>query len=180
MKTLLQAYRYCPFCRARLASANRIGERPSGLRCVACGGEIYANPLPTAAAVIVRRGKVLLGKRAVEPFAGAYSLPGGFVEEGESAEQALARELAEETGMDVVSAELLGLYLDLYPYQGIDRWCLCAAYAVEAHGEPVAASDVAALSWWSVETLPDALPFPSNRTAIAEAMSRRRPRSHRR
>lgn len=179
MKTLLQAYRYCPFCRARLASANRIGERPSGVRCVVCGGEIYANPLPTAAAVIVRRGKLLLGRRAVEPFAGMYSLPGGFVEEGESAEEALARELTEETSLEVVSADLLGLYVDHYPYQGIDRWCLCATYAVEARGEPIAASDVAALSWWSVEKLPAAIPFPSNRKAIAEALSRHRPRVQR-
>lgn len=180
MTTLLQAYRFCPYCGARLASANQIGARPVGVRCVVCGGEIYANPLPTAAAVILRRGALLLGQRAVEPFAGAYSLPGGFVEEGESTEEALARELREETGLEVVSADLLGLYVDRYPYQGVDRWCLCAAYAVEARGEPIAASDVASLRWWRVDTLPDAIPFDSNRRAIADALARQHTRKTRR
>jgi ADP-ribose pyrophosphatase YjhB (NUDIX family) len=180
MTTLLQAYRYCPYCGARLASANAIGDRPAGVRCVVCGGEVYANPLPTAAAVIVRRGKLLLGRRAVEPYAGAYSLPGGFIEEGESAEEALEREVREETSLHVTSADLLGLYLDRYPYQGVERWCICAAYAVEARGEPVAASDVADLLWCNVDALPEAMPFDSNRMAIADALARRRPKQQRR
>jgi ADP-ribose pyrophosphatase YjhB (NUDIX family) len=169
---LLEAYRYCPYCGATLVSAIRIGAPPVGLRCVTCGGELYANPLPTAAAVIVRHGKALLGKRAVEPFAGTYSLPGGFMEEGETAEAALTRELLEETGLTLVWADLLGLYVDLYPYRGVDRWCLCAAYLVEAKGEPLAASDVAELTWWPLTALPDAIPFAGNRNALAEARQR--------
>lgn len=86
--------------------------------CPHCGGELttYANPTPTADVVIlVPDGApggdgVVLIKRANPPH--GWALPGGFVDEGETCEQAAVREMKEETGLDVVLTGLLGVYSD--------------------------------------------------------------------
>jgi 8-oxo-dGTP diphosphatase len=56
------------------------------------------------------RGRVVLIERASDPFRGQWALPGGFVEVGETVEEAAAREAAEETGMAVEVARLVGVY----------------------------------------------------------------------
>jgi len=68
--------------------------------------EHYANPVAAVGAVCLRADTVLLIRRAKPPLAGAWSLPGGRIEPGERAVEAVHRELAEETG---VSADLIGL-----------------------------------------------------------------------
>lgn len=86
--------------------------------CPHCGGEIisYANPKPTVDVVIfVPDGTpegdgVVLIERRNPPY--GWALPGGFVDEGETCEQAAVREMKEETGLDVVLTGLLGVYSD--------------------------------------------------------------------
>jgi 8-oxo-dGTP diphosphatase len=70
----------------------------------------YANPALTVDAVAIRGGRVLLVRRARPPFAGMWALPGGFVEQRETVEQALVRELEEETGLVARRIRLLGVY----------------------------------------------------------------------
>lgn len=68
-------------------------------------------PRLTVDALVVDLEKgVLLVQRKHEPFAGFWALPGGFVEEGESCEQAVVREVAEETGLAVSVVSLFGVY----------------------------------------------------------------------
>ncbi len=84
---------YCSFCGARF---------PEGAgwprTCPSCGSTTYRNPLPVAVAVVPVAGGGLLAVRRAIPPAG-LALPGGFVELGESWQEAAARELAEETGV---------------------------------------------------------------------------------
>ena len=79
--------------------------------CPHCGQAVerFCNPAPTVDAVIYEpdRGVVLI-RRGAEPF--GYALPGGFVEYGESAEQAATREALEETGLRIRLTGLLGVY----------------------------------------------------------------------
>ena len=74
----------------------------------------YRRPLITPAlatdAVILRRGSVLLVERGHPPFQGAWALPGGFVERGESVPEAIVREVAEETGLCFRPRMLIGVY----------------------------------------------------------------------
>lgn len=64
-------------------------------------------PLVGVGAVIISEGKILLERRGNEPGRGEWSIPGGLVEVGESLEQTIVREVREETGLEVESAELI-------------------------------------------------------------------------
>lgn len=66
----------------------------------------------TVDAIIPYKGKIVLIKRANEPFKGYYALPGGIVEYGESVEDAVLREVEEETGLKVKIHSLVGVYSD--------------------------------------------------------------------
>ena len=82
--------------------------------------------------------QVLLIERGVQPFKGQWALPGGHIEWGESAEEAVARELREETGLKAVYIELIGVYSrpERDPNQNISM-----AYLVNAGGDLKAGDD---------------------------------------
>src|SRR5262245_32978855 len=103
----LHGWRFCPRCRAELD----LGELPARVTCPACGRVVYANPSPSASALVVdARGRLLLGRRAHDPAAGLWDAIGGFVEEGEDPLDALRRETLEETGLEVEAGDLLGVW----------------------------------------------------------------------
>lgn len=72
----------------------------------------YKCPKPTVDAVILNEGRIVLVRRANPPYKGMWALPGGFVECGETVEEATVREAKEETGLDVRIVRLLGVYSD--------------------------------------------------------------------
>lgn len=115
----------------------------------------WQNPVPAVGAVILRDTagvpEALLALRAREPQKGKWDLPGGILEVAEGPEEGLRRELAEETGMEARSLDLLGVWTGRYG----DRHTLNLLYRVEASGEPVAQDDVAELRWWPLDRLPE-------------------------
>lgn len=72
----------------------------------------YRNPSPTVDIILQNGSKVLLIRRKKDPFKGRLALPGGFIEEGETAEAAVQREALEETSLEVQPIEILGVYSD--------------------------------------------------------------------
>jgi len=107
---------------------------------------------------------VLLARRGIEPRLGFWDLPGGFVEETEPPDVAVRRELREETGLELDSAELQRI--DIEPYGG--KHVFSVTYVVTADGDPVAADDVAELRWFSPDELPKEMAFPGQERVLRE------------
>jgi len=81
------------------------------LICRQCGRVHYQNPLPVAVGVLSREdGEILLIRRAIDPGKGKWALPGGFIEEDESPQEAVLREIEEEIGIKGELAGLIGVY----------------------------------------------------------------------
>lgn len=76
------------------------------LICTRCGAIAYSNPHVLVNTIVASGDRVLLCRRANPPSAGLWALPGGFVESGETLEEAAARETLEETGVRLDPAEL--------------------------------------------------------------------------
>ena len=148
--SVLDGWRICPRCGAQLAR----GE--GRVECAACGLVTYANPAPTACALCVDdRGRLLLGRRADEPFRGLWDIPGGFLDEDEHPLDCLRRELREESGFDVEPGDFVGAWMDRYGPREDDRVTLNLYWAARVvGGEARPADDVAELRWFALEELP--------------------------
>ena len=94
----LKTLKFCPKCGS--AKFEKAGER--SLKCVDCGFHFFINSSAAVAALIINeQGKIMLTTRGVEPDYGKLDLPGGFIDPGETAENAVIRELYEELGLKV-------------------------------------------------------------------------------
>jgi mutator protein MutT len=107
-------------------------------------------------ALIFEGGRILLVERGKEPLKGYWSLPGGIVETGEKLEEAIRREVAEETGLDIDPYFMFEIFERIMPdadgkpeyhYVLIDYLCR------RVGGEPVAASDVSRAEWVAEQNL---------------------------
>lgn len=154
---VLDGWRVCPRCTHEL-------ERRDGghFGCPGCGSNYWANSAPAVQGLLVRDGRVLIGRRKVEPRRGHWDLPGGFLEEGEDALAGLRREFLEETGIEVEPVEWLGTSLD--PYDSY--FVLGLTWIVRGDGEPVAADDVEELAWFGPGELPGEMAFASQNTVL--------------
>jgi NADH pyrophosphatase NudC (nudix superfamily) len=99
--------RFCPRCGGALDWCNVAGDDHQRQICVACGHIHYHNPAPTAGALVVRNGELLLVRRAIEPYFGYWDIPGGFIESGEGPAETAVREVREETGLCAAGAHRL-------------------------------------------------------------------------
>lgn len=113
-------------------------------------------PVVGVGGVLIRDGKVLLIRRGKPPLYGRWVVPGGTVELGESLEQALVREMREETGLEVVPLEILTVFDRIerdgdrvvYHYVIVDYLCRWLG------GEALAASDALEAAWAALDDLP--------------------------
>ena len=102
----LQEARFCPRCGNEADVAY-----PRSISCPHCGYGAYYNPKPVAAAIpVTAQGEVVLLRRGFEPGKGLWTFPGGFVDLGETVEEAARREAREEIEAEVELKDLVGVY----------------------------------------------------------------------
>lgn len=146
----LDGWKHCPVCATAVEPEN------GSVECAGCGFVTYAHSKPTASAVVAdEEGRVLLSKRAQDPAAGMWDLPGGFLEEGEHPVDCVRRELREEAGIGLTDERLLGIWMDRYEYKGRVVATLNVYYSARiGDGTPHAADDVAELRWFAPRDVP--------------------------
>lgn len=121
--------------------------------CTSCGHITFLDPKLAVAALIVRDGQILLGKRGPGTRSpGKWSFPAGFVERGEEVEAATAREVLEETGLEIEPRSLFGLFSEA------GETVVLAVYEAAVRNEgaaPAAADDLVDLGWFPLDGLPE-------------------------
>lgn len=127
------------------------------LKCPDCGTTIktWRNPFPTVD-IIIRRGcQVLLIERKNPPH--GWALPGGFVDYGESLEEAARREGREETGLELTRLQQFRAYSE--PSRDPRQHNISFVFSAETTDEAVAGDDAAGVRWFNLNALPSPLCF---------------------
>jgi ADP-ribose pyrophosphatase YjhB (NUDIX family) len=156
-------YQYCPQCRRPL-SPTAEGDP----HCAHCDITIYKSVASAGCVFPVRDGKVLLARRAREPYKGDYDLVGGFMKSGETPAQAAVREAKEETGLDLKITGFLGAYPDHYGPDGPPVLGLVHIGEL-AEGAAHAADDVSQLEWFDINHIPERA-FQSGFSSVVAAL----------
>jgi 8-oxo-dGTP diphosphatase len=110
-------------------------------------------------------GRVLLGRRGIEPFRGAWNIIGGFLQYGEDPLEGLKREVLEETGVACDIKDFVAMAADRYGEHG--EALLNTYFTVRLHSPDVRPQDdVSELRWFALDALPDDIAFTSDRVAL--------------
>ncbi len=150
--------RYCAHCGALLTLSEEHGHPVLVCSCTDCRRITYRNAKPCAGVLIEHEDHILLVQRAIEPYKGAWDIPGGFLNEWEHPAEAALREAREETGLDVELTELLGIFVDRYgsaPYNTLNIYYRGRLIG----GSPMAADDAERVAWFVAGALPSNLAF---------------------
>lgn len=127
MEHPLSQFNYCPKC----GSSHFTNHNEKSRKCGDCGFVYYFNPsAATVALILNEQNELLVCRRAKEPAKGTLDLPGGFIDMGETAEEGVAREVLEETGLIVEEAIYQFTLPNIYVYSGfpvhtLDMFFLC-------------------------------------------------------
>jgi ADP-ribose pyrophosphatase YjhB (NUDIX family) len=138
-------------CRHCGGGVEPTGGGPAGHgRCTACALPVWVNPATASSMHVVRDGRVLLARRSarMRRGGGQWTGPGGHIEPGEAAEQAVRRELLEETGLDVAVTGLNGVFSIRDPA------VVFVSYRGSTDGDPLAGDETDEVRWFSADEIP--------------------------
>lgn len=166
------AFRYCPNCGRENPTVGMIP-----FRCQGCGFCDFFGPVAAVGALVTQGdGRLLMVRRARDPGKGKWGLPGGFVDRDETVEEAMAREVHEETGLRIARSEYLMSYPNSYNYRDVIVPVIDVFYLCEVESGSRVDLDPVELEHYEW-VLPDAnhlenMAFHSNRLAIEHWLSR--------
>lgn len=143
---LIEKFGYCPVCGSKRFAQNS----QKSMKCGNCGFEYFMNPAAAVVAIITdTEGRLLVERRKLEPAKGTLDLPGGFADTDETVEEAVVREVKEETGLTVTAMRYLFSLPNMYRYSGLDIPTLDMFFAceVEDTSQLVAGDDAAECRW---------------------------------
>ncbi len=157
---MVDEFRFCHRCGARLLGRtvhDRV--RPA---CPECGRIVFLDPKLAVVVLVSLNDRLVLVRRAIEPALGRWSFPSGYVDRGETVEEAAVREVLEETGLDVCVDGFVGLY------SARDNPVVLAVYSAAVTGGKLAAGQEAQeVGLYVPDALPD-LPFPHDEQILAD------------
>ena len=170
----LEQFQFCPKCGS---SAFRIHNEKSK-RCADCGFEFYFNSsAATVAFILNSKNELLVCRRAKEPQKGTLDLAGGFIDRFETGEEGVAREVLEETGLEVTEAVYRFSLPNTYLYSGFlvhthDQFFECR---VKEESSLQAMDDVADSFWMPLEEIcPDDFGLDSVREGVRRFINEKR------
>lgn len=156
-------WRYCPRCATELVS-HRGADEIERATCLRCGFVLYEQPKVGAGALLTDGDRLLLLRRAHDPWAGRWNLPAGYVESDETPESAALRETREETGLEAASDGLFGVF-----HFGDDPRGAGILVVYRAHktgGIAVAKPEVSQLGWFGRDEMPQSIAGGGHDAAI--------------
>lgn len=156
---------FCPRCASPMRT-RFVVDKPRRA-CPACGYVYFTDPKVGVGVAVLNDGKLLLVRRARNPERGKWSLPAGFVDQGEDPGVAAAREALEETGLVVAIDSVIDVYFNPPDQGSASIFILYRATRIE--GEPVAGDDADAAGFFGLDQLPE-LAFASTRAAVAQLL----------
>jgi len=113
----LHQFHFCPKC----GSNNFVENNEKSKKCTDCGFVYYFNSSAAVVAIIENeKNEILVATRVADPAKGTFDLPGGFIDMHETAEEAVCREVLEETGLQIHSVEYLFSIPNIYVYSGFE------------------------------------------------------------
>lgn len=152
---------YCPRCAAAM-DTRRVGDKPRRV-CPDCNYVHYTDPKVGVGVAVVEAGKLLLVRRRMNPERGKWSLPAGYVDQGEDPRITAAREVLEETGLVVVVNEVIDVFYN--PPGGGGASIFILYRGRRTGGELQAGDDADAAAFFTLDELPE-LAFASTRAVV--------------
>jgi 8-oxo-dGTP diphosphatase len=131
--------------------------------CPSCGYVYFTDPKVGVGVAVVEGRRLLLVKRAMNPERGKWSLPAGYLDQGEDPRETAARETNEETGVEVVVEEVLDVFYNSPDEGGASIFILFRARPVG--GSLAAGDDADDAGYFALDDLPE-LAFDSTRAAV--------------
>jgi ADP-ribose pyrophosphatase YjhB (NUDIX family) len=159
----LEQARFCPRC-GQPATV----DFPRSISCTHCGYGAYYNPKPVAAAIpVTAGGEIILLRRGFDPGKDLWTFPGGFVDLGETVEEAARREAQEEIQADVELTSLVGVY------SRPDERIVLIVFAAQIEQQPQTTPEALQVEAFAPDEIPwQELAFWSTTNALKDFLAR--------
>lgn len=163
----IDLFKFCPKC----GSNDFFISSPISKKCDACGFEFFKNPaIGVGGLIFDEQDRLLAIRRAKDPAKGTLAFVGGFVDIGETLEQALIREAKEELGLDITPQKMIASFPNNYIYQDMDQYPLDFFFLCKVQNTSnfnVQQSEISEVLWIEKDKINiEDFGLPSNRSVL--------------